>query len=146
MSFQKIQKFADSEFYYRILLRLFPWTSYVYNIRPSWWLVLWRTKHCYLQQGVGRCINCGGVKVNTIIWISSGFDSICDGGNVVFNESNPNYFYSLLVENHWMCNTVSGTLSIVTQCCARVFTTYGARTANQKRSNHLYIKLFGDDF
>jgi len=34
-----------------------------------------------------------------------GFDSICDGGNVVFNESNPNYFYSLLVENHWMCNT-----------------------------------------
>ena len=107
MSFQKIQKFADSEFYYRILLRLFPWTSYVHNIRSSWWLVLWRTKHCYLQQGVGRCINCGGAKVNTIIWISSGFDSICDGGNVVFNESNPNYFYSLLVENHWMCNTVS---------------------------------------
>ena len=37
---------------------------------------------------------------------SSGFDSICDGGNVVFNESNPNYFHSLLVQNHWMCNTV----------------------------------------
>ena len=51
---------------------------------------------------------------NTMIWISSGFDSICDGGKVVFNESNPNYFYSLLVENHWMCNTVSGTLSIDT--------------------------------
>merc|ERR1719326_1984132 len=38
-----------------------------------------------------------------LIW-SAGRESICGGGEVVFNTTHPNYFPSLLVENLWICN------------------------------------------
>ena len=41
------------------------------------------------------------------ILIMIGRESICGGGEVVFNTSHPNYFNSLLVENLWMCSNVS---------------------------------------
>ena len=46
-----------------------------------------------------------------LIW-SAGRESICGGGEVVFNTTHPNYFPSLLVENLWICNDVSKILPI----------------------------------
>ena len=31
---------------------------------------------------------------------------ICEGGDVYFNKSHPNFIHSLAVENHWMCSKV----------------------------------------
>ena len=36
----------------------------------------------------------------------SGRQSICEGGNVIFNTSHPSYFKSLLVDELWICNDV----------------------------------------
>ena len=36
----------------------------------------------------------------------SGRESICEGGNVIFNTSHPSYFKSLLVDELWICNDV----------------------------------------
>ena len=37
----------------------------------------------------------------------TGRQSICEGGEVVFNTSHQNFFHSLLVEELWICNDVS---------------------------------------
>lgn len=48
-----------------------------------------------------KCKDPGVLTCNQKI---SGRESICEGGDVVFNTSSPNYFKSLLVENLWICN------------------------------------------
>ena len=45
-------------------------------------------------------------SLSSLLW-SAGRESICEGGEVVFNTTHPNYFPSLLVENLWICNDVS---------------------------------------
>lgn len=37
-----------------------------------------------------------------------GIESICGGGEVVFNTSHPNFLHSLVVEHKWICKEVSG--------------------------------------
>ena len=41
---------------------------------------------------------------HVILW--TGRESICGGGEVVFNTTHQNHFHSLLVENLWICNDV----------------------------------------
>ena len=36
-----------------------------------------------------------------------GEESICEGGEVVFNTSHHNYLHSLVVEHKWLCQQVS---------------------------------------
>ena len=39
-------------------------------------------------------------------FLNTGRESICEGGEVVFNTSHQNFFHSLLVEELWICNDV----------------------------------------
>ena len=48
-----------------------------------------------LQQDVERCNES-----------EQGVQSICEGGEVVFNTSHPNYLHSLVVEHKWLCQQV----------------------------------------
>ena len=52
----------------------------------------------------------------------SGRESICEGGNVIFNTSHPSYFKSLLVDELWICNDVRRFNGIPLPCWRTLFT------------------------